>query len=95
MNIQRKPAGAKIAQGQTNFMERNRERLAQIQARSKERQNPQNSKERRVGSYERRMAYGAGGVGGPRSGSNNARNASNDSRNARQPLYQRNAANPR
>ena len=37
VGLQRKPAGVKIAPGQTNFLERNRERLAQIAAKSKER----------------------------------------------------------
>jgi len=36
-NLQRKAPGVKVAPGQTNFLERNRERLALMQERSKER----------------------------------------------------------
>lgn len=49
VNIQRKPAGVRLAPGQTNFLERNRQRLEAIQQRSKERMaSKENSLGRRV-----------------------------------------------
>lgn len=81
VHLLRKPTGAKIAPGATNFMERNRERLAAAAQRSKDRadarNNSQNNSQGRANSYERRNQ-----LSGPRNNSTN-RNPSNDSRNAR------------
>lgn len=85
VNLQRKPTGVKILPGQTNFLERNRQRLEAMQQRSRERaaQKENNNSGTRRPSYERRPGHSQSRVAA----------GSNDSRKAavpRVPLYQRN-----
>jgi hypothetical protein len=82
VNLQRKAPGVKVAPGQTNFLERNRQKLEEIAQRNKERSAQRdNSRTNSIPRVNR--------VTNERSGSYN-RNVgnSNDSRKARQPLYQ-------
>lgn len=53
VNIQRKAPGVKIQPGQTNFLERNRQRLQQMQDRSKERAQQQAQPRKGSNSYTR------------------------------------------